>query len=87
MTTKTLTYTGKSPRPFGIRVPGYRTRFDPATETTLTLPAEHATSLLSADPNAWSEYVAPAPVVTVAKEKTEIKKAVSNGDHSEGLQS
>jgi hypothetical protein len=87
MVTKTLTYTGKSPRPFGIRIPGYRARFDPATEKTLTLPADHADRLLNIDPDAWSEYVPPAPVVTVAKEKSEVKKAVLDGDHSEGLQS
>lgn len=84
-TTKTLTYLGNSPRPFGIRTStGYRAAFNPATTQTLTLEAIHAAALLSAEPMLWTE-VAPAPVVKEKPESKDVKKVTTDGDHPENL--
>jgi hypothetical protein len=87
MVTKTLTYLGNSPRPFGIRTnTGFKAAFNPAKDKTLTLEAIHADGLLSAEPGLWSEVLPPAPApVPVIKEKTEVKKVNADGNHTEGL--
>lgn len=90
MVTKTLTYLGNSPRPFGIRTStGYRAAFNPATTQTLTLEAIHAAALLSAEPTLWAE-AAPAPVAYATAtqkkpESKEVKKVTTDGDHPENL--
>lgn len=81
MVMKTLTYLGNSPRPFGIRLAtGYRNAFNPAQDKTLTLSANDADALLSAEPTLWTE-APPAPVTyaVATKEKPEgkeVKKVV-----------